>query len=387
MIGAGTAQRLGRVRVGLVRRLSAAKSRLRGAFVRPDERYPDFYYRYSYDIANVFGLRIFGVYAKAGRVKIRWWLATINLLVIIAPIPLGVLAGHLDKSQPEEWMVSVLWISYFSFLAVVVQIFSLAGVHVFHGLTPELEKCLTSLGMRRYERWASISTALIPQLLFAILLSLGGCLCLFLVSREPALATALHITWASYVSVAVSVVYLSGGVWWMFAGAILSTRLVGDGCMRLFPYAPAMTPGVELLVRCYRLAFVGGCAGVLLCLTPILTWVRTVPDSPYAVSSALGLSALSFLALVVIAIVPDWFLSKAILRERHRLMSAINGHLPQRPQAVRSLTDREAYLLAWMQTMASGPRGTINESVIVTLVAALLSASIPVVISFLLTAS
>jgi len=101
----------------------------------------------------------------------------------------------------------------------------------------------------------------------------------------------------------------------------------------------------------------------------------------------LGLSALSFLALVTIAIIPDWFLSKAILRERHRLMTAINGNLPQRPQALRSLTDREAYFLSWMQTMASGPRGTINESVIVTLVAALLSASIPVVISFLVTAN
>lgn len=297
---------------------------IRNLFVRPDEPYPDFYYRYSYDIANVFGLRVFGVYARDGRVKVRPWLVLVNIVIIFAPIGLGVIAGRAEGSPSEEWIRSVFWITYFSCLAVVVQIFSLGGVHVFHGLTPALEKCLSGKGMRRYENWASVSTALMPQLLFALGLSAVGCACLYFVSREPILADALHITWASYVSVAVTVMYLSGGVWWIFAGSILSIRLAGDGCLRLLPYAPAITPGIELLVRCFRLTFVGACVGVVFCLTPILTWVRNVPNPSFSIASALVLSALSFLALVVVAVIPDWFLSKAILRERHRLIVALN---------------------------------------------------------------
>lgn len=356
-------------------------ARLRAGCVRPDEWYPNFYYRYSYDIAHVLGLRVFGFYADAGKVKVKPWLVVVNILVILSPIGGGVLATQLGHATRGQTLTSVGWIAYFSMLAVVVQVCSIGGVHVFHGLTPSLEQCLTRKGMDRYERWASIATATLPQLAWAMLWSSLGCLALYVVTLEPSIAAALHITWASYLSVGVSVFYLSGGTWWIFAGSVLSARLAGEGCMRLFAYAPAMTPGIELLVRCYRLAFIGACIGVILCLTPILTWTRALPASAGAVVAAFSLVALSFLALVMVAVIPDWMLSKAILRERHDLLVAINSLLPQRPSSVDGVDPREGYLLSWMQTLVAAPRGTINESVIVTIVTALLSSTLPLVLS------
>lgn len=356
-------------------------TRLRSGFVRPDEPYPSFYYRYSHDIAHVFGLRIFGIYAHAGVVKIRWWLLFLNLVVIVAPIGAGFIEYRISNASSSEALISIGWIVYFSFLAIVVQACSYAGVKVFHGMTPSVEQCLTRKGMARYERWASVSTALFPQLGWAVLWSALGCLALYLLTLEPVIAEAIHVTWASYLSVGVSVFYLAGGIWWIFAGSLLSIFIAGDGCMRLLPYAPAMTPGLELLVRCYRLAFTGACVGVVLCLTPILTWTSVLPTSGVAVLTTLALVALSFLALIVVAILPDWMLSKAILRHRHRLLTSINDRLPQRPSTAGRVETEEEYLLVWMQTLASTPRGTMSESVVVTIIAALLSSTLPLIIT------
>lgn len=371
-------------RAALVATSRSIGSRLRGGFVRPEESYPNFYYRYSYDIAHVLGLRVFGIYAKDGVVQARWALILINIVVILSPIAWSVANDFVNGDSLRDSLIGAGWIAYFSGLTVVVQLFSLVGVHVFHSLTPYLEQCLTKKGMQRYERWASISTALFPQLMWACAWSALGCIVLFSITLEPAIATALNATWPSYISVAISAFYLSGGVWWVFAGSILSWRLAGRGCMRLLPYAPAMTPGLELLIRCYRLSFIGACVGVALCLTPALTWARILPKSSTATAVSMALISLSFLALVVIAILPDWMLTKVILRERHSLLATINECLPQRARALKNVDEREEYLLAWMQTLTGGPRGTVNESTIVTIIAALLSSTLPLMISRLL---
>lgn len=356
-------------------------TRLHSGLVRPDEPYPSFYYRYSHDIAHVLGLRIFGFYAQRGMVKIRWWLLFLNLVFIFAPIGAGFIEYGTSDASFSQALTSIGWISYFSVLAVTVQLCSWAGVKVFHGMTPRLEQCLTHKGMERYERWASISTALFPQLAWAVIWAALGCLALYLLALEPLIAEAIHVTWASYLSVGVSVFYLAGGIWWIFAGSILSICITGDGCMRLLPYAPAMTPGLELLVRCYRLAFAGACVGVVLCLTPVLSWTSVLPTSAIAVLTTLALVFLSFLALIVVAILPDWMLSKAILRDRHSLLTSINDRLPQRPSTIDRVETEDEYLLVWMQTLASTPRGTMSASVVVTIVAALLSSTLPLIIS------
>lgn len=369
----------------LVAAARSSTSRVRRGFIRPDEIYPNLYYRYSHDIANVFGLRILGLYAVDGKVKVRYWLVVANIVIIFVPVLAGAVASRQSGATPDQAFTSIFWIFYFSCLAVVVQACSLGGVHVFHGLTPSLERCLTKKGMDRYERWAAVSTAFLPQLIWAIVWSALGCLALYFLSVDAAVAETLYITWASYLSVAISVIYLSGGIWWVFAGAILSTRIVADGCLRLFPYAPAMTPAIELLVRCYRLAFMGACAGVLLCLTPILTWTRVLPASNVSITIVLSLVALSFLSLLVIAVIPEWMLSKAILRERHVLLSELNDHLVQRPRNVGTLREVGEYKLMWMQTLVTAPRGTISGSVIVTIIAALLSSTVPLFISEIIT--
>lgn len=354
---------------------------LRPAFVREDESYPTLYYRYSHDIAHVLGLRVLGRYALEGKVKTRWWLMFVNALVIFAPVVAGIIACTMDNSTSIQAATSIGWIVYFSCLAIIVQLCSIGGVHVFHNLTPNLEQCLTRKGMASYEKWASISTALFPQLIWHVTWSALGCLALFLVTREPAIAEVLHVTWASYVSIAVSVFYLAGGIWWILAGSVLSLFLTRDGCMKLLPYAPAMTPGIESLVRCYRLVFVGACIGAILCLIPILSWTSILPTSPIALGTALGLIIVSFLALIAVAILPDWMISNAILRERHRVLVSINARLPQSPYSAESANSYEDFLLVWMQTLTATPRGTMSASVIVTIVAALVSSTLPLAIS------
>lgn len=358
----------------------AIKNQIRSGFVRPNIKYPNFYYRYSHDISHVFQLQIFGIYAKCGIVKFRLWLTMVNLAVIFSPICAGIYVNHTTDVTPQQAITSIIWIVYFSFLALVFQACALTGVHVFHGLTPSLEKCLTQKGMKQYERWASISTALIPQAIWAAFCAVVGCWALHVLSGEAAIVEQLNVTWVSYFSVSVSAFYLSGGIWWIVAGSVLSVCIIGDGCLRLLPYAPAMTPGIELLVRCYRLAFVGACAGVALCLTPILTWTSAIPRSTVVIPVILSLMLLSFFSLVIIAILPDWMLSKAILRERHRLLDALNGCLPQHPGTVQKHDESRDFIITWMQTLTTTPKGTISSSAIVTIITALLSSILPLII-------
>ena len=360
------------------------KRRRRWAWVRrPQEVYPDFYFRYSHDIAHVFGLRIFGIYAIDGRVKVRRWQVIANILLIFTPILLGLFLPAAVAHAKN--LTSLFWLAYFAMLALVVQTFSLGGVHVFHGLTPELEKCLTKTGIRRYEGWAAVSTAFVPQLINAIVWVAAGCLALKLLSLEPSIRTSLSIDWLSYASVAISVTYLSGGIWWIFAGSILAWRLSGEGCMRLNPYAPAETPGIELLVRCYRLTFIGACIGVLLCLTPIISWTAMLSSSAVALAVGGALTVLSFFALLTVSIVPDWMLSKSIMRERHELLTRLEQYLPSNPSHVPSVSSLDSFHQAWMQTLVSSPRSTISGSVIVTFIAALLSAVIPIIAGMVIT--
>ena len=133
---------------------------------RQQLEYPNFYVRYSHDIANVLGLRVCGAYVKNGEVAWKTQLLLVNALVIVSPVVLRIAFGSAGLDDTTFWTV------YFVCLTVMCQLFSFAGVRVFHRLTPQLEISLTSKGMDNYKRWCSYTTALVPQL-FATFLSVA----------------------------------------------------------------------------------------------------------------------------------------------------------------------------------------------------------------------
>lgn len=347
---------------------------------RPQLDYPNFYVRYSHDIANVLGLRICGAYVKGGEVAWKKHLVVVNILVVFSPIFLRLACGSVGFND------TTVWTGYFVGLTVVCQLFSFSGVHVFHRLTPQLENCLTNKGMEHYKRWCSYSTALVPQLLASVFsVILAAWILHGIASKHIMQGGVDSIFWLAYIT---SAVYLSGGVWWIIAGAILSWVISRPGCMKLFHPAPAFTPGVEELIRCYRMAFAGASIGCFSCLLPWLAWKKNIGESIFDSASTLYLCVLAFISLSLIGILPDWMLSYVVQSERRDIIERLWRYVPEVSDIVcdgLDVVDSETevnsqFILDYVAIVVSTPKTTASAG-IVSLGVAMFSSFIPILLT------
>lgn len=364
----------------IARKLVTALSRLRWQRDPVQgESVSNLHYRYSHDIGNVLVLRCFGVWAKDGRVRWRLGPMLASLAVIASPL---LLAASLACFQPVPPQLNVSyfgWLLYFMMLSIVVPLFAWGGVAVFHGLTPALAKSLTASGRAAYDEWADVSTATLPQALFGALVSVAAVVALWLVSLGSGISEILHITTASYLSVAVTGFFVAGGGYWIGAGTILSWPLTREGNMQASWYAPVATPGIELLSRCYRLGFYGASVGVGLCLFPILSWAYAVPQNWLIGLLKAALFLLCLLSVLGIAILPQWRLTRLVAEQRRQAFIAIVDQLADSPGALapEHLDARSAYLLGWLQTLVSSRPSTISESAAVGILLGAATALLP----------
>jgi len=361
-------------------RMKSVQKFARKCLTRQQLEYPSFYVRYSHDIANVLGLRVCGAYVKNGEVAWKKKLLLVNALVIVSPVVLRLAFGSARLNDTTFWTV------YFVCLTVMCQIFSFAGVRVFHRLTPQLEICLTSKGMDNYKRWCSYTTALVPQLLATSLSVVLTVWVLRGIADKPIMRGGVDaIFWLAFI---ISAVYLSGGVWWIIAGAILSWAISRPGCLRLFHPAPAFTPGVEALVRCYRMAFAGASIGCCSYLLPWLTWKKNIEESIFDSYSTLYLCVLACVSLSLIGILPDWMLSYVIQSERRALIGKLWKYVPEVSDVVRGKVDvvdsegklSSQFVLDYVSIVVSTPKTTASAG-IVSLGVAMFSSFIPVVLA------
>lgn len=347
--------------------------------------YPDLYTRYSTDIAHVLQLWVAGVRASGGRVrwKPRWavFLALISIVPILTAAFLDLRLGHHPPRGTSFTYYG--WLSYFSGLTWIEIIFGLGGVTVFHNLTSPLEKMLTQRGRNTYDRWADIATAPLPQAAFSVVFSVAACCALWIISLTPGISRHLYVSTPSYMSLGFCSLFIAQGAYWIVSGTLLSILLTRPGHMTVDWYAPALTPGMELLARCYRLAFYGSSLGVAFCLFPVLAWAYKAPGTTLFLAVKVGLFIISVLAPLSIAVVPQWRLSSVVAQERRAAIEYLRALLPASASSVVPPGPSDSTNLAWLQTVISSPASTVKDSTVVGILLGVSTAVLPYLINFL----
>jgi hypothetical protein len=365
-------------------RVARSISRGRRLWLRPQVTYPSLHHRYAHDLAHVFGLRVFGVRAEAGRLRWSFRRTVVSVMAVLCPVAGAVFLTSWARPPPTPLAIAYYgWLGYYAFLIVVVTAFSWWGVKTFHDLTPQLERMLTADGRNAYDRWANITTATGPQVSFAVLFSAAALAALRGAASVPGMSQRLYISPASYMSILIFGFFIAGGVYWIVAGTVLSVVLTRRGHLTLHWYSPAHTPGIELLARCYRLAFYGSCVGVALCLFPLLTWAYKGPDSTLLFAIKVGLFLSAMTAALLIAVIPQWRLSTVVSEQRRNAITELHALLPATVQQAVRGSQSDPAVLAWLEVVSATPSTTVKESTIAGVLLGLATALLPYIVKLL----
>ncbi|GGO00395.1 hypothetical protein [Microbispora bryophytorum] len=305
------------------------------------------------------------------------------LVVASAPVVLAIVLGWRSPPPQQSAVAYYGWLIYFSLLVLVVTAFSWWGVKIFYQLTPQLEKMLSVAGRGAYDRWANITTATGPQLSFSMLFSVVSVVAIRVAASVPGMSQRLYVDQASYLAVLVAAFFIGGGVYWIVVGTTLSIVLTRPGHLILHWYAPAHTPGMELLSRCYRMGFYGSSVGVALCLFPLLAWAYDGPDSTLLLIVKIALFLTAATATSLIAVIPQWRLSAVVAERRRRSLEDINALLPDTVERVSDGDRSDPSLLAWLQVLTTTPATTVKESTVAGLLLGMATALLPYIIKIL----
>lgn len=354
----------------------------RSSWIRPQVQYPSLYYRYSYDIANVLELKTIGLYAQSGQVRWKKSYAVVTAATALAPLALALILTVADLARPSRHLAGGYfgWIVYFFFLTIFEIVVSIAGVTIFHNLTDYLESALTQKGRDTYDRWANLTTSNWPQLTFAMIFSGVACIALWVASSVHGMNSRLYIALPSYLAIAICGYFISQGAYWIITGTFLSILLTRPDHMQPSWYSAAYTPGIELLARCYRLAFYGASLGVGLCLFPLLTWVYKGPDSSPLLVVKIGLFVASVTAALIIAIIPQWRLSMVVANQRRAALEQLEALLPPNVNSFASGKQADPVILSWLQLVSASPSSTVQNSTMAGILLGLATAVLPYIV-------
>jgi hypothetical protein len=143
---------------------------------------------------------------------------------------------------------------------------------------------------------------------------------------------------------------------------------------------PAYTPGIELLARCYRLAFYGASVGVALCLFPLLTWLYKSPESYPLLVIKIGLFVSSVTAALLIAVIPQWRLSALVAQQRRSTIQQLEVLLPSDVDSVLRGRRSDPTALTWLQIVSASPSSTVQNSTIAGILLGLATVVLPYIV-------
>lgn len=373
----------GHVASGLSEFKSRASARFHAAAHRPTHSYPSLHYRYAHDIGNVLILRFVGLRASNGLVTWRKRRALLAVSVMLSPLFLAVILSVPTEVNDALVLPYYWWLVYFVLLCSVVIMFAWAGVTVFHRLTPDLEEILTEEGRVAYDTWANITTAILPQSVFGVVFSSFALVALRLAAKASGMNSRLYVGPASYFSVGLSGLIISGGAYWILAGTILSAVLGRSRHVKLWWEAPGHTVGLDLLARCYRLTFYGACIGVALCLIPILSWAYGGPNSVLLSVVKAGLFIASVTVVLAVAVIPQWQLTSVVAAARRSTLKELQSQLPSSSAlAIQSSGSKSESVAALIALVAGSPSTTIKESTVAGVLLGLATALFPYMMKF-----
>lgn len=368
-----------------LKRTISPSGRWHSWWLRPQVKYPSMHYRYSYDITNVLELKTIGLHAQSGQVRWKKSYAVNVVSITLLPLMLALLLSVTGLSRPPDHLSNAYfgWLAYFFFLTIFEIALGWAGVKVFHNLTNDLEKLLTQSGRDAYDYWANITTANGPQLTFSIFFSAAACIALWVASSAHGMTSRIYIALPSYLTIAICAYFIAQGSYWIISGTVLSVLLTRPGHMNPSWHSPVYTPGIELLARCYRLAFYGASLGVALCLFPLLSWVYKGPNSGSLLAVKIILFLTSVTSALAIAVIPQWRLSMVIAGQRRSTIEQLETMLPSNVNDALPGKQSDPVIISWLQLVSAGPSSTVQNSTIAGILLGLATAVLPYIAHFI----
>jgi hypothetical protein len=324
--------------------------------------------RYPHDIAAVLNLRLAGFTVVDGEPRQRPRSLVLLASLALLPLAFAVVLQVFEPAPAQLVWQHFGWHLYFATLTCLVFLSSWIGCRIFYDLTSDLENALTPEGLQEYHRWADSRTRLGPQLAGAMLAGVLAMIALAVAVNVPGMSNRLYVNASSYASVFITAFTVAGAVYWIGHGTVLAYRLTRDGMMRLMWVAPARTPGLERLARCYRVAFYLAALGSAACLTPLLYWAYRGPQSDWLGAVKSGLLLVSFASTAAVAVLPQWWLSDVVSATRQATLAQLQSRLPPAADSV-DLTDRELSTLQGLIKLASdSPQTTVSDRTIAALI-------------------
>lgn len=341
--------------------------------------------RYPSDMSNVLCLKLAGLKLDESG-TLSWPKRRAIPLIVLLFLPLvGSLADPARwPPTPKRFVEYVILQCWFVVLEVVVIGVAYVGCRTFLALAPDLDRMLTERGLAAYNDWATDKLRA-PSQVFALIA--GGVLgveALAFVEVTLGDRSRIHVTVWSYLAVFLAAALAGVGAYWAAHGAGLAIRLSKQGRLQLLWLVPVRTPGIERLSRCYREMFFCAVIGTSLYLAPFLYWTYNLQDSPttedvhgWVTGANLAFIAAAIGVWVVLGAIPQWFLSRAVIRARLRDIRRLSRRL-ERSRVNHGASASETLAVAGLLKQASdSPTTTINDRTIAAVIVGVAVASLP----------
>lgn len=297
--------------------------------------------QYPHAISRVFALRIAGVRVCKGEPSWSIRKAAPFILVSAVPLATSLIMEWISPSQTPLVQSYLGWHLYFILLDFISVLLPWFACQIFYRLMNDLEELLTVEGRKAYHMWAERYTHWCPQVIFMITAGCGGVLALYLAVRVPGVDGKLYVTPTSYSATFWASFLVANSIYWISLGTVLSHAVTRRGRMILMWAAPARTPGLEGLARCYRHGFYMAAIGAAAYLTPLLYLAYPSPSSLEFDILKSALLLLSVTSTLAIAVLPQWWLSEVVSSTRAESLRSLRAKLPSKINEVGDWSDRE----------------------------------------------
>lgn len=341
--------------------------------------------RYPFDIERVLVLRLAGVRVRDNEPYWHWRAPTPLLILSILPILMSFTIETIWPSGSPLISSYYGWHLFFIFINFLAVLFPWAGCRLFYGLTEDLDAMLTDDGRAMYHQWADWTTRRTPQVLAMTTTAIGGVAALHIAQAVPGISARLYVTPTSYLATFLTSFLVANSIYWIIAGTVLGYLLTRAGRLNLMWAAPARTPGIESLAKCYRQSFYMSSIGTAVCMIPLLFWAYQLPASVELSAVKIALLVLSLTSTVAIAILPQWWLSSVVSHFRHESLRALQQELSKSITDVADWSDKNiSQLTSLIKAVGDSPSTTVNDRTVVALLLGATTAVLPYLIRFAL---
>ncbi|MER5432149.1 hypothetical protein [Streptomyces sp. NPDC002588] len=339
--------------------------------------------RLATDISRIMVLRLFGVRAAGSRNLWNRKAGVLFISVSYAP-PIVVAVSQIRNPAVLFQGDFFLWLTYYSTVNLVVVLCQWSGCRVLYYSIASVDEILTARGRRRFHEWIDRGTAPSRQLRYMAGGATVSVAAVYALSKAHLLTDQKLLMAAAFAAVAMTGAAGANCLYWILRAAKLSRVITATGCLSLWWVAPASTPGMENLARWYRLVTAWSAIGLTVSFAPVIYLSRHAPENKLlsAVKWTFAVALMS--ALILLVLYSHWRLSLAVTERRIATLRRLNHAMPQRPPVRPQEFDDEVQRIHGLfKDVSSGPLGMVNSQTLASMVLALLTGTVPLVVTLL----